>query len=233
MVKKTPLVLLPGLLCDAALWRGQIDDLADIAAPWVADMTRDDSVTRMAERVLAAAPPRFALAGLSMGGYVAQEIMRQAPARVERVALLDTSARPDSPEQTARRRGLIDLAEKGEFRGVTPRLLPVFLHPGRLDDKELTEAVMAMAERVGKDAFLRQQRAIIGRPDSRPSLAAIACPTLVLCGRQDQLTPLDLHQEIAAGVRGAQLVIIEEGGHLSTMERPWEVSVALRQWLTA
>ena len=233
MVKKTPLVLLPGLLCDAALWRGQIDDLADIAAPWVADMTRDDSVTRMAERVLAAAPPRFALAGLSMGGYVAQEIMRQAPARVERVALLDTSARPDSPEQTARRRGLIDLAEKGEFRGVTPRLLPVFLHPGRLDDKELTEAVMAMAERVGKDAFLRQQRAIIGRPDSRPSLAAIACPTLVLCGRQDQLTPLDLHQEIAAGVRGAQLVIIEECGHLSTMERPWEVSVALRQWLTA
>jgi pimeloyl-ACP methyl ester carboxylesterase len=233
MVKKTPLVLLPGLLCDAALWRGQIDDLADIAAPWVADMTRDDSVTRMAERVLAVAPPRFALAGLSMGGYVAQEIMRQAPARVERLALLDTSARPDSPEQTARRRGLIDLAEKGEFRGVTPRLLPVFLHPGRLDDKELTEAVMAMAERVGKDAFLRQQRAIISRPDSRPSLAAIACPTLVLCGRQDQLTPLDLHQEIAAGVRGAQLVIIEECGHLSTMERPWEVSVALRQWLTA
>lgn len=233
MVKKTPLVLLPGLLCDAALWRGQIDDLADIAAPWVADMTRDDSVSRMAARVLEAAPPRFALAGLSMGGYVAQEIMRQAPERVARLALLDTSARPDSPEQTARRRGLIDLAEKGEFRGVTPRLLPVFLHPDRLNDKELTAAVMAMAERVGKDAFLRQQRAIISRPDSRPSLAAIACPTLVLCGRQDQLTPLDLHEEIAAGIRGAQLVVIEECGHLSTMERPWEVSVALRQWLTA
>ncbi len=233
MVKKTSLVLLPGLLCDAALWRGQIDDLADIAAPWVADMTRDDSVSRMAARVLEAAPPRFALAGLSMGGYVAQEIMRQAPERVARLALLDTSARPDSPEQTARRRGLIDLAEKGEFRGVTPRLLPVFLHPDRLNDKELTAAVMAMAERVGKDAFLRQQRAIISRPDSRPSLAAIACPTLVLCGRQDQLTPLDLHEEIAAGIRGAQLVVIEECGHLSTMERPWEVSVALRQWLTA
>lgn len=233
MVKKTPLVLLPGLLCDAALWRGQIDDLADIAAPWVADMTRDDSVSRMAARVLEAAPPRFALAGLSMGGYVAQEIMRQAPERVARLALLDTSARPDSPEQTARRRGLIDLAEKGEFRGVTPRLLPVFLHPDRLNDKDLTAAVMAMAERVGKDAFLRQQRAIISRPDSRPSLAAIACPTLVLCGRQDQLTPLDLHEEIAAGIRGAQLVVIEECGHLSTMERPWEVSVALRQWLTA
>ena len=233
MITKPSLVLVPGLLCDAALWRGQTDDLADIAAPWVADMTRDDSVTRMAARALEAAPPRFALAGLSMGGYVAQEIMRQAPERVERLALLDTSARPDSPEQTARRRGLIDLAEKGEFRGVTPRLLPVFLHPGRLDDRKLTDAVMAMAERVGKDAFLRQQRAIISRPDSRPSLAAIVCPTLVLCGRQDQLTPLDLHEEIAAGVRGAQLVVIEECGHLSTMERPWEVSVALRQWLTA
>lgn len=233
MVKKTPLVLLPGLLCDAALWRGPIEELADIAEPWVADLTRDASVTSMARRVLAEAPPRFALAGLSMGGYVAQEIMRQAPERVLRLALLDTSARADSPEQTARRRGLIELAEKGEFRGVTPRLLPVFLHPARLDDKPLTDAVMAMAERVGKDAFLRQQNAIMGRPDGRPSLAAIKCVTLVLCGRQDLLTSLDLHEEIAALVKGARLAVIEDCGHLSTMERPWEVSVELRQWLTA
>ncbi len=233
MVNRTPLVLLPGLLCDAALWHGQIDDLADIVEPWVGDLTHDNSMTGMARRVLAAAPPRFALAGLSMGGYVAQEIMRQAPQRVSRLALLDTGARADTEEQSARRRGLIELAEKGEFRGVTPRLLPVFLHPARLSDHALTAAVTAMAERVGKDAFLRQQRAIMSRPDGRPSLGAIACPTLVLCGRQDQLTPLELHEEMAALIKGAELKIVEDCGHLATMERPWEVSVLMRQWLTA
>jgi len=232
MVNKTPLLLLPGLLCDAALWRGQIDDLGDIATPLVADLSHDDSITAMAQSALAAAPPRFALAGLSMGGYVAQEIMRQAPERVLRLALLDTSSRPDTAEQSARRRGLIELAERGEFKGVTPRLLPVFLHPDRLEDKPLTEAVMAMAERVGKDAFLREQRAIIGRIDSRPGLPAIKCPTLVVCGREDQLTPLELSEEITGLVRGARLEIVEHCGHLSTMERPWEVSVLLRQWLT-
>lgn len=234
MMNKPSLVLVPGLLCDAALWHGQVEDLTDIAQPWVADVTRDDSVTAMAQRVLAEAPAgRFALAGLSMGGYVAQAILRAAPERVERLALLDTSARADTPEQTVRRRGLIDLAEKGEFRGVTPRLLPVFLHPDRLSDKALTDAVMAMTERVGKDAFLRQQRAIIGRPDNRPHLPAIRCPSLVLCGRQDQLTPLEWSEEIAALIPGAQLTVIENCGHLSTMERVWEVNVALRQWLTA
>jgi pimeloyl-ACP methyl ester carboxylesterase len=234
MVNKASLVLVPGLLCDAALWRGQIEDLADIADGWVADVTRDDSITAMAERVLAEAPPgSLALAGLSMGGYVAQTIARLAPERVTRLALLDTSARADTPEQTARRRGLIELAEKGQFQGVTPRLLPVFLHPDRLKDKPLTEAVTAMAARVGKDAFLRQQRAIIGRIDNRPNLPAIRCPTLVLCGRQDQLTPLDWSEEIASLVPDARLAVIEECGHLSTMERVWEVSVELRQWLTA
>jgi pimeloyl-ACP methyl ester carboxylesterase len=233
MVNKTPLVLIPGLLCDRALWQGQIDEIADIADPWVADVTRDDSMTGMARRVLAGAPPRFALAGLSMGGYVAQEIMRQAPERVTRLALLDTGSRADTEEQIARRRGLIELAEKGEFHGVTPRLLPVFVHPKRLEDTALVAAVTAMTERVGKDAFLRQQRAIMGRPDSRPSLGAITCPTLVLCGREDQLTPLELHEEMVSLIRGAELAIVEECGHLSTMERPWEVSVHIRQWLTA
>ena len=232
MVNKTPLVLLPGLLCDAALWRGQVEELSDIAEPWIADLTRDASMTAMARRVLGEAPPRFALAGLSMGGYVAQEIVRQAPDRVSRLALLDTSARADTPEQSQRRQGLIELAEQGEFHGVTPRLLPVFLHPDRLDDKPLTGAVQAMAARVGKEAFLRQQQAIMGRADSRPGLGAIRCPSLVLCGREDQLTPLALSEEIAGLIPGSRLAIVEECGHLSTMERPWEVSVFLRQWLT-
>ena len=232
MVKKTSLVLLPGLLCDRELWRRQIESLGDVASPWVADLTLDDSMAAMARRVLAAAPPVFALAGLSMGGYCALEIMRQAPARVTRLALLDTGARADSPEQTARRRGLIELAEKGDFKGVTPRLLPLFLHPDRLKDAELTGRVTAMAHRVGKDAFLRQQKAIMGRIDSRPYLARIACPTLLLCGRQDQLTPPALLEEMAAPIPGALLEVIEDCGHLSTMERPDAVDAALRIWLT-
>src|SRR5215469_4733543 len=232
MVRKSPLVLLPGLLCDAALWRAQLTSLADIAAITVADLTHDETMTGMARRALDTAPPKFALAGLSMGGYCAFEMMRQAPDRVERLALLDTSARADTPEQISRRRGLIELAEKGEFKGVTPRLLPLFIHPDRLNDKALTGAVTAMAERVGKDAFLRQQKAIISRADSRPLLATIRCPTLVLCGREDVLTPRALAEEIAAGIPGARLDLIDHCGHLSTMERPEAVTAELRQWLT-
>ncbi len=233
MARKPPLVLLPGLLCDKTLWRSQIEALGDVAEPQVADLTQDDSIAAMVRRLLAAAPPRFVLAGLSMGGYCALEVMRQAPERVERLALLDTGARADTPEQTSRRRGLIELAEKGEFKGVTPRLLPLFLHPDRLKDAKLVGEVTAMAERVGKDAFLRQQKAIMGRVDSRPSLGSIRCPTLMLCGRQDALTPPDLAEEIAAGIPGARLDLIDNCGHLSTMERPDAVNAELRQWLTA
>jgi pimeloyl-ACP methyl ester carboxylesterase len=228
---KEPLVLLPGLLSDAAMWRPQLEGLADIAECRVADLTRDDSLQGMARSVLAAAPPRFSLAGQSMGGYVAQEIMRQAPERVRRLALLDTSARPDTEEQRARRRGLIELAQKGKFKGVTPRLLPLLLHSARLDDKVLTDIVMGMAERVGPTAFMRQQRAIMGRPDSRPDLPRVACPTLVLCGRQDALTPLGAHEEMARAIPGARLVVVEECGHISPLERPEAVTGALREWL--
>jgi pimeloyl-ACP methyl ester carboxylesterase len=231
MADRIPLILLPGLLDDAALWQPQVDGLGEVARSIVADLTLDGSLAAMAGRALASAPPKFALAGLSMGGYVAQEIMRQAPERVLRLALLDTSARSDTPEQTARRRGLIELSEKGEFKGVTPRLLPMLLHPARLEDRPLTELVMAMAERVGKAAFLRQQKAIMGRPDGREDLRRIACPTLILCGRQDALTPLALHEEIAGLVPGATLTVIEDCGHLSTLEKPISVTAALRRWL--
>jgi pimeloyl-ACP methyl ester carboxylesterase len=226
-----PLALLPGLLCDAALWRHQIAALEGLADCRVADFTSQDNVAAMAGSALAMMPQRFALAALSMGGYVAQEVMRQAPERVTRLALLDTSARPDTPEQTARRRGLIELAEKGSFKGVTPRLLPLLIHESRLDDEALTGVVLGMAERIGKDAFLRQQRAIMGRPDSRPTLVSIRCPTLVICGRQDVLAPLDCAMEIAAGITDARLVVAEDCGHLSPLERPETVNQAMAAWL--
>ena len=231
MSERVPLALLPGLLCDDRLWAPQVAALADLTVPWVADFTTQSSVGEMAESVLAAMPPRFALAGLSMGGYVAFEVLRRAPERVLRLALLDTRADPDTEEQTSRRRGLIELAEKGEFKGVTPRLLPLLIHEARLEDQPLVAVVTAMAEAVGKAAFLRQQQAIMGRPDFRPTLVKVSCPTLVLCGREDALTPVDKHTAMAAGIRDARLTVIEDCGHLSTLERPEAVNAALRSWL--
>lgn len=232
MSDRLPVVLLPGLLLTERLWLAQRTHLSDIAECIVPDLSRDSTVAAMAARVLDDAPPRFALAGLSMGGYVALEMMRQAPERIGRLALLNTSARPDSDEQLRRRRGLIELSEKGRFKGVTPRLLPLLIHADRQDDEGLTGPIFAMAEAVGRAGFVRQQKAIMGRVDSRPHLGAIACPTLIVCGRDDALTPVEVHQEMAMAIAGAELLVIDSCGHLPPMERPDAVNGALRAWLT-
>ncbi|MDN3567959.1 alpha/beta fold hydrolase [Paeniroseomonas aquatica] len=224
------LLLLPGLLCDAALWEAQVAGLEGLARCQVAEVTADDSLPAMAARALAAAPPRFALAGLSMGGYLAFEVLRQAPGRVTRLALLDTSARPDTPEQARRRRGLMALTRSGQFKGVTPRLLPQLVHPDHLAGP-VGGAVMAMAERVGREAFLRQQAAILGRPDSGPDLPGLRLPTLVAVGEADALTPPALAAEIAAAIPGARLHRIPGCGHLPPLEAPAAVTALLRGWL--
>jgi pimeloyl-ACP methyl ester carboxylesterase len=230
---KPGLVLVPGLLCDALLWEAQIEALEGHIPCWVADHTRSDTMAGVAADVLREAPfERFAVAGLSMGGYVALEIVRQAAPRVERLALLDTSARADTATQLEKRRGLIALARRGRFIGVTQALLPLFLHRARLGDDELVSTVKKMAMNIGREAFIRQELAIMSRADSLPLLPAITCPTLVLCGRQDALTPLELHEEMARAIPGANLRVIEECGHLSTLERPEEVSAALVTWLS-
>ncbi len=226
-----PLILVPGLLCDERLFAPQLPALAARTAVSVAQTRLDDSLGAMAERLLAAAPERFALAGLSMGGYVCFEVVRRAPDRVTRLALLDTQARADTTEAAQRRRDLVALAERGEFLGVAPRLLPLFLHPDHLE--RLGPVVTAMAAAVGKEAFLRQQRAILERPDSRPLLASIRCPTLVLCGRQDRLTPPSLHEEMAAAIPEATLVVLPNCGHLAPLERPEAVTAQLLAWLEA
>jgi pimeloyl-ACP methyl ester carboxylesterase len=231
MTTRTPLVLLPGLLEDKAVWQNQIDALSDVAAAIVPDLTRQDSIAAMAEAVLATAPDRFALAGHSMGGYVALAVTRIAPRRVMRLALVDTAARADTPEQTERRHALIEMTKIGKFKGVTPRLLPLLVHADRLDDKAVTDIIMAMAERVGPEAFQRQQKAIMGRLDQRKFLPRIACPTLVLCGRQDQITPLDRSEEMAAAIAGAKLVVVEACGHIPQLERPEAATAAMREWL--
>lgn len=232
MTDRPPLLFLPGLLCDDALWAHQTKHLADITQPRVMNITKQDSVTQMARHVLEEAPPRFALAGLSMGGYVALEIMRLDPSRVVRLALVNTSARADTPENLERRKGFIALAKTGKFKGVTPKLLPYLIHESRISDPEVGEVVLKMAERVGRDAFIRQQTAIMTRIDSRPSLANIQVPTLMIVGRQDITTPPAVAEEIVTGVKGAKLALIEDCGHLSPLERPQAVTALLRMWMT-
>jgi pimeloyl-ACP methyl ester carboxylesterase len=232
-MNKIPLVLCPGLLCDAALWAPQVAALADIAECWIPDLTQQDTMRAMGEFVLCEAPwQEFALAGLSMGGYVALEILRQAPQRVRKLALLDSRARPEMPADSERRRQLMTLAQSARgFAPVNSRMLPLLVHPDRIKDEPLVQGIRDMAERVGVEAYVRQQQAIMSRVDFRPGLRDIRVPTLVLCGRQDQLTPLDCSDEMAHAIPGATLVIIEDCGHMSTMEKPAEVNAALGEWV--
>lgn len=232
MTRPQHLILLPGLLCDVALWRHQVDHLKDIVDVTVGDLTEDNAIPAMAQRVLASAPATFALAGLSLGGYVAQEIMRQAPERVERLALCDTNARADTDEQRKNRAALIQLADIGSFKGVTPRLLPNLIHPSRMEDPSVAGVVMEMAERVGQQAFKRQQEAIMGRKDGRGDLEAIRVPTLLLAGRQDLLSPPAMQEEMRARMPNAKLVLVEECGHLVSLERPEATTAVFRYWLS-
>jgi pimeloyl-ACP methyl ester carboxylesterase len=227
-----PLILLPGSLCDAALWHHQIVHLADIAEVHVGEVTRDDSIAGMARTVLAAAPQRFALAGLSMGGIVACEIMRQAPQRVLRLALLDTNPYSPRPERLQSWRHLIVLIEGGRFDEVVKQhLLPSWVHPDRQSDAPLMNTILRMAKAVGPEVYARQLVALMHRPDSFGDLARIACPTLVLVGRQDALCPVGMHQKMAAAIPGADLVVVEQCGHLSSLEQPQAVTATLRYWL--
>jgi pimeloyl-ACP methyl ester carboxylesterase len=226
-----PVVLIPGLLTSARLFAGQLPALWRYGPVMVADNTQSEDIGEVAAQVLAAAPPRFALAGLSMGGYIALEIMRQAPGRVARLALLDTSARPDAPEASRRRLAQIAKAEAGRFAEIPDEQWPLMAGPAAREDAALRETFQLMCEETGPAAFARQQRAIISRPDSRPHLAAIDCPTLVLVGDGDVLTPPDLAAEMAAAIPGARHVVIPGSGHLSTLEQPALVTSALQDWL--
>jgi pimeloyl-ACP methyl ester carboxylesterase len=226
-----PLVLIPGLNCTPALYAPQWPALAP-GRPVLAENTADDTIGAMVERLLAAAPERFALCGLSMGGYVAFEVMRRAPERVTRLALLDTTAKPPTPETNSPREQMIALAEKGAFDNVVTVLWQKLVAPERLADEALRLEVKAMAETVGADGFIRQQRAIMGRSDARPVLATISVPALVVVGADDAITPPDESREIATGIGAkARYLEVPGCGHLSTLEAPDIVTRALLEWL--
>jgi pimeloyl-ACP methyl ester carboxylesterase len=227
----TPLFFLPGLLEDADAFELQLAHFGPSRDCAVADLTRDDSIAAMAKQALADAPAeRFALLGHSMGGYVALEVVRQAPQRVERLALLNTHARPDSAESTENRRRLMALAGK-DFPAVIQSLMQKLVMPQHMADDRITGTITEMALAVGKDAFLRQQTAIIGRIDSRPHLAAIACPTLVVAARHDALMPVEILEELARGIPKARLAVLEDSGHMASIEQPARVIDVLEEWL--
>lgn len=227
------LVLIPGLLCTRALYEPQIAALGARVKVQVADHTAAETMAGLAAAILERAPSRFALAGLSMGGYIAFEIMRQAGERVERLALIDTSARADAPEQSENRRRLVALAEKKGVAVPAREMFPKLVAPSRADDELLREVFLEMAEVTGAKGFANQQAAIMGRADSRPTLGQITCPTLVLVGEDDQLTPPEMAREMAEGIAGSRFAVVPGSGHLSTLEEPDAVSAEIEAWLGA
>ena len=226
-----PILLIPGLNCSARLYAAQMPVLWRFGPVTVAAHTRDATIAALGRHIRSAAPPRFALCGLSMGGYIALEIVRQAPNRVDRLALLDTNARDDSPEAQEKRRANIALAESGRFEEAIELVWPLLVHPHRYSDAALKQIHIDMCHDVGAEAYVRQQRAILTRADSRPLLGSITCPALVLVGEQDALTPPFLSEEMAAGIPGARLVKVPHCGHLSTLEQPDAVNAALVEWM--
>ena len=229
--RHAPVALVTGQLCTEQMWHDQVPVLRALTDVKVSVQREHDTVGAMAKAVLNSQPERFSIIAHAMGGFVAFEILRQAPERVASLALLSTLAPNDTPVQTARREGYLRLVEEGKFAGVVEERIPILLHPSGREDKSLVSAVRKMAEDTGPDVFLRQQRAIMTRPDSRPGLAAISCPTLILFARQDGIVTHEHQREMHEGIAGSRLEIIENCGHLMTMEHPELVSKILVDWI--
>lgn len=233
-----PLLLVPGLMCDAAVWQPVMPALGSARECRVVDHGEADTVALMARQLLDVAPARFALAGHSMGARVALEVLRQAPARVSRVALLDTGFLARAPgaageEEAHKRHALLDVARRHGVRAMARQWVQGMVHPGRLGDATLLEAIVTMFERKSADTFERQIRALLQRPDASDVLRSIRVPALVMCGRQDSWAPLAQHEAMHALIPGAVLTVTEDAGHMAPMERPAAVAEVLQRWLNA
>jgi pimeloyl-ACP methyl ester carboxylesterase len=232
------LLLLPGLACDADVWRDQVRAFSPITSVSVTDYGLGDSIEKMAQVALDSAPERFAVAGHSMGGRVAFEIVRRAPERVVGLAVLDTAYRAfaggDAGErETAARFALLEMAQTKGMRAMAEYWMKGIIHPDRITDKQLTGEIVEMMGRKSPEIFGAQIKALLERPDAAPVLATIRCPAMVLCGREDAWSPLAGHREIAAMIPNATLAVIEHSGHMAPMERPAEVTLALTNWFTS
>lgn len=229
-ISVTP-IFIPGLILTRDIFAAQIDGLVHPKAAKTANTLGRDSITAMAEAALALADGPLVPVGISMGGYIAMEMARLAPQRLAGIALLNTQHRADPPERRKQREATIDMAQSDRFRGVTRHLLKSFLSPAAMEDETLVARVIAMAEEVGRENFVLQQRAILGRRDQSDTLGALTVPALVLGGGLDTLTPPQASRDMAELIPDAELVIMEEIGHLSTIEAPDEVTDILNAYL--
>jgi pimeloyl-ACP methyl ester carboxylesterase len=232
------LILVPGLVCDDAVWEHQARELQTLATITIADHGTMDSFPAMADAILQRAPERFAIAGHSMGGRVVFQLFRRAPERITGIALLDTAygPRPDGieGEQEAQQRyRLLEKARTEGMRAMGMEWVQRMVHPERLSDTLLIDAILDMIARKTPDVFAAQIKALLSRIDSTALLSQIPCPVLVLCGRQDAWSVLAQHEIMASMIPDSRLVVIEDCGHMSTMERPAEVTAAMREWLTS
>jgi len=230
-----PVVLLPGLVCDATVWAHASARLEPHACVSISDYGLLDSLGAMADMVLREAPPRFAVAGHSMGGRVALEVLRRAPERVTALALLDTGVAPlaageAGEREAAGRHELLALAREQGMAAMAARWVQGMVWPPRLNDTALVQGIIDMFARRSADMFAAQIRALLARPDADSLLAGIRCPTLVLCGEQDSWAPAARHREMAGKISGAKLVLVPECGHMCTLERPEVVTRALLDW---
>ncbi len=230
------LILLPGLVCDSAVWAPQVQALSPRMDCHVVDYGLRESIAAMAKHVLETAPsPSFALAGHSMGGRVALEVLRLAPERVHHLALLDTGTSPlaggvAGAKEKAGRKILLEIASQKGMRAMAAQWARPMIHPSR-HATPLFDAVLDMLERSSAEQFAAQIHALLTRPDATPVLPTITCPTLVLTGREDLWSPPEQHQAMAAAISHAQLVIAEQCGHMSTLEQPRVVNAAFENWL--
>ncbi len=230
MSASLPLILVPGLACSPRIYAPQIPALWQQGPVILANHIRDNTMAGIAKRILDEAPPRFAIAGHSMGGYIALEVIRQAPERVARLALLNSYASPAIAEFITYCRGWIADVKQGGYRGLIDRMFASAVHQSRVSDTQLKEAVRQMADEIGPDGFIGQVEAIMTRSDGRPALAAIKCPTLVVTSDTDNSVPSNLSIEIASDVANAKLVMVANCGHLSPLEQPAAVTTALLDW---
>ena len=227
------IIFIPSQLLTADLWAPQIAALQGKVDCTVANNRHADTIAALATEVLEGAHQTFALACHGMGGFVAFEILRRAPERVEKLILISTLASADTPAQTARRVGYLKLVEAGEFAKVVEERIPMMIPPDRRNDAALVALVRKMAAETGAEAFLRQQKAIMGRIDSRPDLQNIRCPVLLIYGRHDGISTLEHQQEMLAGIKNARLEIVEDSGHLVPIERPEKVNALVGNWIGA
>ncbi len=226
-----PVVMVPGLNCSARVYGQQLPALWPFGPVQIADHRRGSSMAEIAAGILAAAPPRFALAGFSMGGYIALEILRQARERILKLALLDTAAYPDAPEQTEKRLKNIAMTREGKAAEREEALWPLLVHESRLKDEAIRNVVREMHQETGAEVYINQQTAIMNRADSRPLLNGLKLNTLIVVGDSDQLTPPHAAREMHELVPDSRLDVIPNCGHMSTLERPDRVTKLLVEWL--